>query len=106
MVYPCPVNFTDDSKEDELNISLTDDSKGANLQHQQHQPQPSPHLPSSQPITRQEFSHVIIDEAHLSLLALACQSDVATKRLLDSQFLVLLAEALAEFCTQVHHVLS
>ncbi|XP_041468480.1 baculoviral IAP repeat-containing protein 6-like isoform X2 [Lytechinus variegatus] len=89
--------ITDDSKEDELNILLTDDSKGANLQHQS---QPNLHLPTSQPITRQEFSHVIIDEAHLSLLALACQSDVATKRLLDSQFLVLLAEALSEFCTQ------
>ncbi|XP_072169396.1 dual E2 ubiquitin-conjugating enzyme/E3 ubiquitin-protein ligase BIRC6-like [Diadema setosum] len=93
--------LTDDSKGSEMNASLTDDTKGANRQ-QLHQ-SVSPQIPPqsiNQPITRQEFSHVIIDEAHLSLLALACQSKVATKKLLDSQFLVLLAEALSEFCAQ------
>ena len=42
----------------------------------------------------------MLDEAHLSTLSVTCQSETSTDRILGSGFPAILAQALAEFCTQ------
>ncbi|XP_069118544.1 baculoviral IAP repeat-containing protein 6-like isoform X2 [Argopecten irradians] len=77
---------------------LTDDSKEANsIQRQQSQGADSPVMDMPVP----GFRHIVLEEAHLSTLSLACKSPVAIKQLLDSGFPAVLAQGLFEFCSKV-----
>lgn len=49
----------------------------------------------------QEIKHLCLDERHLFTLALACQSPLATRQLLESGFPAVLAQGLFEFCNRV-----
>ena len=91
--------------EDPNTEGLTDDTKGAAAIHQTSASIDGIHQTSASidgyvqfPV--EEFAHVMLDEAHLSTLAVACQSETSTDRILESAFPAILAQALAEFCTQ------
>ncbi|OWF45700.1 baculoviral IAP repeat-containing protein 6-like isoform X2 [Mizuhopecten yessoensis] len=78
---------------------LTDDSKEANsIQRQQSLGTDSPVV---EDIPVPGFRHIVLEEAHLSTLSLACKSPVAIKQLLDSGFPAVLAQGLFEFCSKV-----
>ncbi|XP_033127778.1 baculoviral IAP repeat-containing protein 6-like isoform X2 [Anneissia japonica] len=75
---------------------LTDDSKGAEKgevagSHDQQ-------LPTHQPITIEDLGLVILNEDHLTTLAIACRSESASQQLITSGFLAILTQALVEFC--------
>ena len=53
-----------------------------------------------QPVLLQDFSHMMLDESHLSTLAMACQSPVSLRQLVGSNFLAVLCQGLYEFCIQ------
>lgn len=76
---------------------MTDDSKEANSALGQSIESSEP----STPVILQEFKHMCLDECHLFTLALACQSSLATKQLLESGFPAVLAQGLFEFCNRV-----
>ena len=78
---------------------LTDDTKGA-AANQQQQQQTGPVIDGYVQFPIEEFAHVMLDEAHLATLAVACQSETSTNRILSSGFPAILAQALAEFCAQ------
>ncbi|XP_077994932.1 dual E2 ubiquitin-conjugating enzyme/E3 ubiquitin-protein ligase BIRC6-like isoform X2 [Glandiceps talaboti] len=90
--------LTDDSKDAsrDRSSSLTDDTKEAT------QVGGASAIPivDIQPLVLMEFGHMILDEAHLQTLAVACQSPTAIKQLLKSGFPAVLAQALLEFCTR------
>lgn len=89
----------DDRKDGGLHQEcLTDDSKEANsIQRQQSMDTSSPVVDLPVP----GFRHIVLEEAHLSTLSLACKSPVAIKQLLDSGFPAVLAQGLFEFCSKV-----
>lgn len=85
-------SFTDDNKEDEL-THLTDDSKGAIYLG----------LDDGGAQGPDNWGHLVIDEVHLTTLALASQSPEAVERLINSGFLMRLADSLSDFCN--HEIL-
>lgn len=56
---------------------------------------------SSTPVILHDIRHMCLDEVHLQTLAVACQSHLATKQLLESGFPAKLARGLFEFCNRV-----
>ena len=104
--------ITDDHK-DTQQTAMTDDSKADNEARARQpisteesrsvglsQPLGNRTEPSFQPLVLQEFGHMILDEAHLSTLAVACQSPEALRLLLDSGFVGVLCQGIYEFCTR------
>ncbi|XP_019627384.1 PREDICTED: LOW QUALITY PROTEIN: baculoviral IAP repeat-containing protein 6-like [Branchiostoma belcheri] len=85
-------NSTDDNKD--RNASISDDTKEAHQEMNEHFDSPMPSLPV------QDFSHLVLDESHLNTLAFACQAPKAVTQLLDSGFPAMLAQGLYEFCTR------
>jgi len=53
------------------------------------------------PVIVPDSQHMRLDESHLQTLAVACQSHLATKQLLESGFPAKLARGLFEFCNRV-----
>lgn len=82
-------SISDDQKDctQYIHESLTDDSKEANAAQ-----------PETPPIRLQEFNHMILDECHLSTLAIVCKSPGALHQLLESGFPAVLSQMLYEFC--------
>ena len=52
------------------------------------------------PVLLQEFTHLILDESHLSTLATTCQSEDALQQLLDAGFVAVLCQGVYEFCSR------
>ncbi|XP_053375851.1 baculoviral IAP repeat-containing protein 6-like isoform X2 [Mercenaria mercenaria] len=96
--YGLTASIPDDRKDTTLYHDLmTDDSKEANSALGQSIENTEPPAP----VILQEFKHMCLDENHLFTLALACQSSLATKQLLESGFPAVLAQGLFEFCNRV-----
>ncbi len=93
----------------DFSIALTDDHKDSSSQYQQQQQHESMTDDSKEasgftardslPIGVQEFGHMILDETHLSTLAVVCQSAESLRQLLLSGFPAVLCQGLYEFCT-------
>ena len=95
--------ITDDNKEDQQHQqgALTDDSKAeADSEARQAWAVWNDGAPAYQPTGVQDFGHMILDDLHLSTLAVACQSPGALKQLLGSGFVAVLCQGLFEFCTR------
>jgi hypothetical protein len=76
---------------------MTDDSKEANSALGESEETSEPSANNG----RQGFKNLHLDNSHLSTLALACQSTLATKQLLESGFPAVLAQGLFEICNRV-----
>lgn len=81
--------MTDDSKE----ASSARGAQGFSVEEEAEDPSPTSVV--------QDNRHLCLDEAHLQTLAVACQSQLATKQLLESGFPAKLARGLFEFCNKV-----
>ena len=95
--------ITDDNKEDQQHQqgALTDDSKAeADSEARQAWAIWNDGAPAYQPTSVQDFGHMILDDLHLSTLAVVCQSPEALKQLLGSGFVAVLCQGLFEFCTR------
>ncbi|XP_052766452.1 baculoviral IAP repeat-containing protein 6-like isoform X2 [Mya arenaria] len=103
--YGLTASISDDRKDSShYQDSMTDDSKEANSARAQNgndEDIEAIDIESSNPVILQDFGHMCLDEAHLRTLALACQSSLATKQLLESGFPAVLAQGLFEFCNRV-----
>ena len=92
---------TDDNKEDHQQGALTDDSKAEADSEARHAWAVwNDGSPAYQPTGVQDFGHMILDDLHLSTLAVACQSPDALNQLLGSGFVAVLCQGLFEFCTR------
>ena len=81
--------------------SMTDDSKEASgALSQPMGAAASGHMIDNVPMVLQEFGHMVLDESHLTTLAIACQSQAAMNQLLDCGFPAVLAQGLFEFCSR------
>ena len=93
--------ITDDHKEEQLEEPLTDDTKADNEARSRQGDTVRAADPSTlQAFLLQDLNHMMVDEAHLMTLAMACQSPDSLRRLLDSGFVAVLCQGLFEFCTR------
>jgi len=103
--YGLTASICDDRK-DSSQYSMTDDSKEANSVRAQSESAAGASDRNEEgeatgPVILQDFRHMCLDENHLQTLALACQSPLANKQLLESGFPAVLAQGLFEFCNRV-----